>query len=67
MLIVNGYDVMALQEGLFNLRKDKHILSPPGMLEAAVIERAKVSRMLRIKPSTPPPPQSPKPGRHKKP
>ena len=57
-IMVNGYDVMAIDEGLINLLKNKGVLSYREL--DALIEHAKVPRPLRIK-LAPPPPTAPAP------
>ena len=56
-LIVNGYDVLAIDEGLINLLKDKNILKYRDV--DAIIERAKIPHPLRIKVQAKP--EGPKP------
>jgi hypothetical protein len=47
-LMVNGYDVMSLQDGILNALKNKGIVSYRDL--DALVERAKVPRPLRMKP-----------------
>jgi hypothetical protein len=56
-LMVNGYDVMALDEGIINLLKNKGIANYRDL--DAVIERAKVPHPLRMKVPTQPQPSKP--------
>ena len=62
-LMVNSYDVIALNEGIINLLRTKGVATFREL--EGVIERAKVARPLRVKAPVPaqpqPKPQEPKP------
>jgi hypothetical protein len=60
-LMVNGYDVLAMQEGVLNLLKNKGVGSYRDI--DALVERAKVPKPLRVKmpAAAQPTPPSPKP------
>jgi hypothetical protein len=53
-IIVNGYDLAALDEGLLNLLKNKNLASYREL--DVVVERAKIPHPIRLK--LPPQPQS---------
>jgi hypothetical protein len=60
-IMVNGYDLMALHEGIINLLKNKGIAKYQEL--DALIERAKIPRPLRMKSpeqASPPKPEEPK-------
>jgi hypothetical protein len=52
-LMVNGYDLLALQDGILNVLKNKNIVSYRDL--DALVERAKVARPLRLKLAQPQP------------
>jgi len=60
-VMINGYDVLAIQEGVLNLLKNKGVGSYRDI--DALVERAKVPKPLRIKmpAAAQPPPPAPKP------
>ena len=64
-LMVNGYDLMALEDGILNVLKNKSVISYRDL--DALVERAKVPRPLRLKLAQPQPQPQPPKSEEKKP
>ena len=64
-LMVNGYDLMALEDGILNVLENKSVISYRDL--DALVERAKVPRPLRLKLAQPQPQPQPPKSEEKKP